>query len=318
MSNAGQFTVERRPGPLPADEVTAVVELAAAAGEVDGTHPLSEPVVLRLRQAGDPAATHLLAREGQGQLVGYAHLDPTDPAGGLTAELVVHPGARQRGLGRQLAAEALAVAGPAGELRVWAHGDLPTAAALAGRLGFARSRVLLQLRRSLRDDLAPPQLPAGVTIRSFHPGEDDAAWLALNARAFADHPEQGRWTEHDLRLRQAEPWFDPAGFLLAVREADAALLGFHWTKVHLDQPVPIGEVYVLGVDPAAHGLGLGTALTLAGLHHLRQRGLDQVMLYVDESNQAAVKLYTKLGFAPWSVDVTYARTVGESAQVVSG
>ncbi|HWH00275.1 MAG TPA: GNAT family N-acetyltransferase, partial [Pilimelia sp.] len=109
------------------------------------------------------------------------------------------------------------------------------------------------------------------------------------------------------------PWFDPAGFLLAVREADDALVGFHWTKVHgaagaaaapAGTPA-IGEVYVVGVDPAAHGTGLGTALTLAGLRHLRARGLTRAMLYVDEDNTAADRLYARLGFARHSADVQY-------------
>jgi mycothiol synthase len=133
--------------------------------------------------------------------------------------------------------------------------------------------------------------------------------VELNAAAFADHPEQGRWSVADLRVRLAEAWFDPAGFLLA--ERDGRLVGFHWTKVHGGDHAhePIGEVYVLGVAPTAHGGGLGIALTLAGLHHLRERGLSRAMLYVDESNQPAVSLYEKLGFTRWSTDVSFARDV---------
>ena len=44
----------------------------------------------------------------------------------------------------------------------------------------------------------------GVGVRSFVVGQDEEAWVALNARAFADHPEQGRLTVADLRLRAGE------------------------------------------------------------------------------------------------------------------
>jgi mycothiol synthase len=323
--------------------VAEVLALTQAAGDADGAYPLSEHVVLHLRHGGDVRAVHLLLRDtgelvgdlsgppGEAppaRLVGYAHVDTTDPVEGAAAELTVHPLHRRRGLGRALVTEAMAVADeatdtPPGRLRLWAHGDHPSATALAMRLGFDRWRVLFQLRRSLFAPVPEPVLPAGVSLRPFRPGADDAAWVALNAAAFAHHPDQGRWTLDDLRIRIKEPWFDPEGFLLAERDSDGELLGFHWTKIHGtvhthphphddDAPhahEPMGEVYVLGVSPAAHGGGLGTALTLAGLRHLRGRGLDQAMLYVDETNTNAMALYSRLGFARWSTDVCFRRQV---------
>jgi mycothiol synthase len=299
-------------------QVAAVLELARAAGDADGAFPLSEHVVLHVRHGGDAPAVHLLSGEGDG-LVGYAHLDTTDAVEGPSAELVVHPMARRHGLGRALVKAATTAAGehdPAGRLRLWAHGDHPSATALALSLGFDRARVLFQMRRSLLSPVPDPQLPPGVLLRTFVPGRDEAAWIDLNARAFASHPDQGRWTLRDLRVRMAEPWFDRHGFLLA--ERDGQLLGFHWTKVHghlrtaadradTHQHDPIGEVYVLGVDPAARGLRLGTALTLAGLRYLRGQGLATVMLYVDEANGPAVQLYQRLGFSRWSTDVCFRR-----------
>jgi len=299
--------VERAEQLAGADERDAL-SLTEAADDVDGAYPVSEQVVLRIRHGG--AGSHLLIRDRAGELVGYGQVDASnDPA---TAEFVVHPAHRRHGLGRALATAALTVAketDPRGRLWVWSHGDHPSAGALALALGFERARVLFQLRRPL-SGLPEPHLPDGVSLRAFRPGEDDEAWLDLNARAFADHPEQGRWTLQDLRVRMSEPWFDPAGFLLAVEDATGRLLGFHWTKVHSGSGAdprhkPIGEVYVLGVDPTAHGMGLGKVLTVAGLRHLRDQGLEAVMLYVDESNGPAVALYGRLGFGRWASHVQY-------------
>jgi mycothiol synthase len=126
----------------------------------------------------------------------------------------------------------------------------------------------------------------------------------VTARAFAEHPEQGRWTQHDLDQRLHADWFDPAGFLLA--ESGDRLLGYHWTKVHAELDPPVGEVYVLGVDPSAQGIRLGSALLAAGLRHLLGRGLHTVLLYVEQDNPAAVRLYRRAGFETFSTDIQYA------------
>jgi mycothiol synthase len=289
------------------DQVSAVVSLAAAAGDTDGVAPLSEHVMLHLRHGGDQPSVHLLIEEPGHGLVAYAHVDTTDAVEGASAELVVHPMFRRRGLGRALVTAATTAAAENDRLRLWAHGDHPSASALALSLGFERYRVLLQMRRSLHAPIPAPTWPDGVEVRPFAPGVDDDAWVAVNARAFADLPDQGGWTIEDLRVRIAEPWFDADGFLIAWRGRE--LLGFHWTKVHGHghDHDPVGEVYVLGVDPAGRGLGLGAALTLAGLRHLRAAGLQQVILYVDESNPRAVDLYQHNGFVRWTTDVCFRR-----------
>jgi len=320
---------------LEADAVAQVTALVEAATEADDVGPLSEHVMLHLQHGGDDADRHLLLlapADGPGRpgdrsgevVAGYAHLDPTDPVEGASAELVVHPGHRGHGYGRLLVAEALRVADelaggrPGGaRLRLWAHGDRPAARALAASMGFEEIRRLLQLRRSLAEPPPPVDLPPGVLLRTFRPGRDDDAWLALNALAFADHPEQGKWTAEDLHARMAESWFDPDGFLVA--EQGGRMVGFHWTKVHGGNGAdgaaapgaathghdPIGEVYVVGVDPAAQGGGLGRALTLAGLHKLRAQRLRQAMLYVEADNAPALAVYQRLGFTRWDVDVMF-------------
>jgi mycothiol synthase len=292
-------------------QIDAVRAVLTAATEADGTAPLSEHVFLHLTHGGDVADVHLLAWHDS-TLAAYAHLDATDLVAGPSAELVVHPQHRRRGIGTQLVEELLRRSG--GRLRLWAHGLHPAAATLAHRLGFERSRVLWQMRRSLLTPLPEPGLPSDVTVRTFVVGEDEQRWLELNNRAFAAHPEQGRWTVRDVQQREAEDWFDPEGFFLA--ERGDKLVAFHWTKVHgatagrSHEHDPIGEVYVLGVDPEEAGAGLGQAMTVVGLRHLRDLGLREVMLYVDDDNASAVRLYERLGFTKWDKDVSFSRDGG--------
>lgn len=297
-------------------EVGAVEALVARAADADGGHPLSEASLLALR---DPAAGahHVLvgaaaddgAHDGADgpAVVGYAQLPGT---GG--AELLVDPRARRAGLGGLLAQQLEELAGSR-ELEVWAHGGSPGAAALARRRGYAPVRELQHRRRDLGPaaPLPPLEIPDDVALRAFEVGRDEQAWLDLNARAFASHPEQGRWTADDLAARTAEPWFDPAGLLLAVDAQRGRLLASHWTKAEGPETDRAGEVYVVAVDPAAQGRGLGRAVVLAGLHHLDTAGCRSVELYVEADNAAAVRLYERLGFGLDASDVLYRRGASE-------
>jgi mycothiol synthase len=310
-----EFSWSDRPDPV------ALRALLAAVSAVDGRPALPAG-------AGVPGEFHggevLLASTGGdaaggdpagGHLVGCVHLNAEgDAFGRLVAELVVRPADRRQGIGGRLVRGLLERAGiaedaePGDSLRVWAHGDQPAAAALARRFGFQRVRELRRLRMPLADRLPAVRLPDGVRLRAFRPGADEDAVVEVNRLAFAWHPEQGTLTADDVRAAEREPWFDAAGFLLAV-DADDTVLGFHWTKVH---PAvggePMGEVYVVGVHPNAQGGGLGKALTLAGLEYLRDvRSVRNVMLYVESDNVPALAVYEKLGFTFWDADVQYAR-----------
>ena len=251
---------------------------------------------------------YLLATAGN-TLVGVAHVDVSgDAFGRRVAELVVDPDHRRSGHGGALV-EALLAEYP-DNLRVWAHGDQSGAARLAERFGLTRARELLIMQVDVDDaDWPEPTPPDGVSLRTFRPGTDEQAVIDVNARAFDWHPEQGALTVDELTATESEPWFDADGFFLA--EKAGRVIGFHWTKVHPPNPAKfggdaVGEVYVVGVDPEAQGGGLGRALTLAGLRHLRERGLGQVILYVEGDNAPAVAVYRRLGFTPYEIDVQYA------------
>ncbi|MCI2419685.1 mycothiol synthase [Saccharopolyspora sp. K220] len=292
--------------------------------KTDGVAPVGEHVILRLKAhrdvihqiepvQADVRSEHFVVRDAGGVLIGYAHLDTEHEktAGQLVAELAVHPDHRRKGAGTRLVEALLDRAElstePApdlGRLRIWSHGEHPGAVRLAERFGLSRPRELWRMGRELAEpELPTVETPEGVRIRTFRVGRDEAALVEVNHRAFAWHPEQGGMTVQDLRAKEREEWFDPAGFFLAVDSRDE-LLGFHWTKVH---PDGMGEVYVVGVDPNAQGGGLGRSLTVAGLRYLRDIGCRQVMLYVEADNEPAIKIYQRLGFGKWDTDVQFGR-----------
>lgn len=244
--------------------------------------------------------------------VGYAHLSGGVPDEGgrrhWGLEVAVDPQHRGVGVEVALVETALGLAADAGGglLHFWVFRPGEIHEALAHRLGFSRGRELLQMRRPLPHPEVP-RWPAGVRVRRFRPGADEEAWLDVNNRAFAGHPEQGVWTRRTLEDRVGEAWFDPAGFLMAVDGPEEHLAGFCWTKIHPADAsgLALGEIYVIATDPERQGQGLGKALVLSGLARLAEQGVRVAMLYVDASNEAAVGLYRHLGFDVHHVDRAY-------------
>jgi mycothiol synthase len=342
---------------LTPEQTADVLALAERAATADGTMPLNEEAHFALR--GDSAAAHFLLlpladlsesepvltgadSDKSAVVVGYLHWQP----GYRTAQLVVDPDHRRRGIGRRLVGEldsALRDASSflgrssgsgeriadspeseriadspeseraadspeseraadsptnSGGWGIWAFGDLPAAQGFAAALGLHVARGLLVMERTLAGVTAP-DVPSGLTLRGFEPA-DAAEFLAVNAAAFAHHPEQGALDSEGFAARRAEPWFDPAGLILGFD--DEGLAGFHWTKRVGDT----GEVYVIGVAPRAQGRGYGKVLLQAGLAHLAERGAHHVLLYVDMAEPVAVRMYESAGFHVAHRDVLYA------------
>ena len=270
-----------RPDVPDAAQQAGIKALIARVAEKDGRDPLSDQALTRLTS---DAVEHVLTTRGDA-VTGYAQLD------GESLEIVAEPEA----VGPLLSTFR------GRRLLVWSHGRTSRLPDELEAHGFTVVRELHQLRRPLSDAIEVPPTPADVDIRAFAVGTDEDAWVAINAAAFAKHPEQGTWTRVDLEAREHDAWFDPSGFLMAWRGED--LLGFHWTKIH---PDGAGEVYVIGVAPHAQGLGLGVVLLQRGLVYLRGRGCPEVLLYVDGDNTGAMRLYERNGFRRHDLDVQWA------------
>jgi len=313
--NGYRVHVKRRIGPADMAELHDLLDAAAAA---DGRPPLSERKWLDLvdgGHTGHDASIGLLAHEDDDAvLVGYGQLTRGRDTWGL--ELVVHPDHRSTPgpLGAAPLEAALLEAaveevrhGGGGRVRYWAPMATPRHDVTAAALGFALDRDLHQLRIALPLPPGPDRDGAALPLRSFRPGLDERAWLDMNNLAFADHPEQGDWDMATLLERESQEWFDPNGLLLY--EKDGQLAASCWTKVHGAGPDALGEIYVIAVNPAYQGHGLGRALTVAGLDHLASTGITTGMLYVDAGNEAALGLYCSLGFVLDHTDRAYIRDV---------
>lgn len=288
---------------LDAGDAQVVEALLERVQRAQGHRPVDEQrwvdaTAGRVRHAG-----LLLPDDGDdGQVVAYAQA--TEQEGTWAIDLAVDPD-RRADLpdlaGRLLGAAIDVVAGEGGgEVQWWVHEPTDVHEHVAVDAGLAPGRHLFQMRVPL-----PLDATTEIATRPFVPGQDEQAWLEVNNAAFAWHPEQGGLALDDVRQRQAEPWFDPDGFLL--HERDGRLAGFCWTKLHEDPPV--GEIYVIAVHPDFHGHGLGRALTVAGLAHLSS-ATDTGMLYVDAGNTPAVTLYEDLGFTVHATNRSFVGTVG--------
>ncbi|MEX2394833.1 MAG: mycothiol synthase [Actinomycetota bacterium] len=267
---------------------------------------LGEHKWLDLIHGGRPGFAGVIAKEtGHDHPVGYAHLSRHERKGGAEwgLEMVVHPEHRGVGVEVAVAERALELVREAGggHLHMWVFQPTEIHDGIAHRLGFTRGRDLIHMSVPL-PPRAEADLPAGVTIRPFEIDRDERAWLDLNNRAFEHHPEQGAWDAETLRRRMTFEWFDAGDLLLAV-DPDGEIVGSNWTK--LDHDRGIGEIYVLAVDPERHGGGLGRALSLAGLEHMADRGMTEGHLYVDSANDAALKMYSSIGFSSDHRDRAY-------------
>ncbi|MFO7547638.1 MAG: mycothiol synthase [Acidimicrobiia bacterium] len=287
---------------LPHD-LAAVDGLFALAEECDGHRPIGEHKYLDLLHSDPTEVVGMVGEDTTGEIAAYAALSEfADGVWGL--EMALHPlhrsPANLRALIRAAVDEAASREGRV--VRAWAF--QPNLAAELERCGFENERELRQIRIAL-PVRETPSFPDTIDVRPFRPDLDEDAWLEVNNRAFAGHPENGEWTRPVLDDRKQQGWWDPDGFRMAW-EGDR-IVGFCWTKLHADA---VGEIYVIAVDPDEQGRGLGRALALEGLRYLAVvHGCIEGMLYVDAFNAPANALYDSLGFRLDHVDRSYTLTI---------
>jgi ribosomal protein S18 acetylase RimI-like enzyme len=83
----------------------------------------------------------------------------------------------------------------------------------------------------------------------------------------------------------------PNALLVAADEADRVV---GYTAVHPDD----GEMFLLFVDPAHGGRGIGRMLLSAAHNALRAAGCNEAFLFTHEQNERALAVYASAGYRP--------------------
>lgn len=221
---------------------------------------------------------------------------------------VLHPRASAEGTGRELLQAALhraaqIVAGRRAERGIFQiRCDVEDAASarLFESCGLRQARVLLTIFRPNLENLSPARFPERIAVRPYRIGQDEDAWVQAFNEAFADHwggfmgMSLALWTKYVHR-----PWFKPEISLVAWDESEIA--GFGHFIIHDEQNALTGKkqslMRYIGVRPRWRGIGLGVALTRAGLIASREAGMDACLSGVDSENvTGAHHIYEREGF----------------------
>jgi len=274
-----------------AGDVSAVRDILFAsldAGELPGTLPRDlESVIDRIGVETGP----MLVSVADEAVTGF--FDPHYPL------LVIRADCRRQRHGTALVNRALADAHQRGEVELELAPPLGSvvAEAFAASLGFAYRSSLWQLRLGPEVVVPQPVFPEGYAVRPYLPGPDDETYLELVNVSFADHPAPLHVTMEMLQHSHARPGFDAAGIgVVPAADDPNRLVAFCRTIFDATDGNRYALIGTLGVLPEDRQLGLGRALLHWGIHYLRSRGAEDVVLAVEGRNAKALRLYEGTGF----------------------
>jgi mycothiol synthase len=160
------------------------------------------------------------------------------------------------------------------------------------------------------EQLEPPEMPSGYSLRTFRRGDEDA-WVALlSTGAFGawDRPRLDRMLTGERAPIPLEGIFfathqdQLAGAACTFLYPDAAAAELGWVVVH----------------PAHRGHGLSLQLCRAVLGFSQASGYHYVFLRTEDFRLAAIKTYLRLGFEPEMVHPTHPAWWATTRQVLTG
>ncbi|MBI2329237.1 MAG: GNAT family N-acetyltransferase [Chloroflexi bacterium] len=267
--------------------------------EPSGRSTLPQVVAENLGRPNYSPEQDLFLAEIAGNIVAYIDVTAELTIGRVILNCWVHPEHRRRGLATKLFSQARRRAQELGArvAHVNIMEDNVAAKSMLTRLGFKFVRRFLELRLDLAEipwaDIDQPALG----YRHLQPGEEDKLALIQN-RAFSGNWGYNPNTVEEIIYRTNLSGCSPQDVVL-ICEGDK-IVAYCWTVVTSERGVPNGggkgRIFMMGADPDYKGRGVGKRVLLAGLAHLKSKGLAIVDLTVDSENKVACALYRSVGF----------------------
>jgi mycothiol synthase len=296
------------------DDFSSYVELNLEAAHLAPTgHPASSQALSEeLCRPNYLPERDLFLAELAGKVIGYMDVRAELGIGRAVLDCLVHPEHRRKGLATELFHHASRRARELGA-RV-AHVNTPedniAARALLSKLGFRFARRFLNLTLELSEARLLDEEKVALPGRHLQRGEQ-AELTRIQNRCFA-----GTWgynpnTLEEIVYRLKLTGSSPEDVIL-VCQGDR-LAGYCWTLTSPGASAAaganVGRIYMLGVDPDYRGRGIGKRALLAGLAHLKSKGIQVVELTVDSENTAACALYKSGGFRISSTSAWYEKAL---------
>ncbi len=254
----------------------------------------------------------LFIEERGGSIIGYAGVFLEPAINRAILDCMIHPLHRKKGVATELILRAIQHAREADSQVVQVYIpkiNLP-ARNLASRLDFKYIRHFYGLKLDPQKIRLPDVEPSAYVIRSLE--ADEAAKLTyIQNRAFADSWGFNPNTPGEIAYRINLSSCSPENIMMAYLNHQP--IGYCWTRIMMEENPEAdemkGEIHMLGVDPDFRKRGIGRNVLLAGLSHLKSKGVSIVELTADGEEQVALGLYESVGFKVCSRADWYEKTL---------
>jgi mycothiol synthase len=296
-----------RPYVKSSDDETYVRIFNACFNDYDDIRRMTIDELRKIQAAPNYSSEGLLIAEWNGSVAGMvdAFIDPPrEEPKGFVQSLGVLPEFGRRGIGKELVKKALESLKARGMkvANAWAQTDRESCIHLYRSLGFHEIRAFSMMKASLASLPSKVGENKDVTVRNVDLDSDEDVRLLnrLDNEAFREHFNfRPRSLEETRYMLFEMPWFKGQKWFYAEEAGNP--VGYVGTGIDVglneEKNLEWGWILDIGVLKPQRRNGVGARLMLHGMRVLKDVGMRDAMLYVDDMNPTkAIKLYEKVGF----------------------